>query len=451
MSESFVVYLGMTADLIHPGHVNIVSKAASLGGRVVVGVLTDAAVASYKRLPYMQFEQRKAIVAAMKGVDEVVEQTTLDYTANLEKFKPKYVVHGDDWKTGPQAGARAKVVETLKQWGGELIEPEYTAGISSTELVAHQKKIGVTSSQRLARLRRLMDAKPLVRVMESHSGLTALMIESESVADDEGVSTEFDALWISSLTQSTVKGKPDTELIGLNHRLQSVDDMMEVCTKPFIYDADSGGLIEHFGFTVRTLERVGVSACIIEDKVGAKRNSLFGASGGQKQDSIEAFCEKIRAGKQAQVSADFMIIARIESLILEAGCDDALARAKAYGEAGADGIMIHSKQKSPDEILDFCKRYKAEVENNLPIIVVPSSYSTIYEKELVAAGVKVVIYANQLLRASFVAMQTAMRSILKHHRAHEIDQSIMPIKQIISFIPAEASESIARNSSVSGV
>lgn len=429
---SKTVYVGMSADLVHPGHLNVIKKAAELG-EVTVGLLTDRAIASYKRLPYMTFEQRKAVVESLKGVSRVVPQETLDYVPNLRTYKPDYVVHGDDWREGVQRKVRERVIETLAEWGGELVEVPYTEGISSTQLNKALKEIGTTPDIRRRKLRRLLEAKPLVRLIEAHNGLTGLIVENTSVNTERGPK-EFDGMWASSLTESTVKGKPDIEAVDVTARTQMLHDILEVTTKPIVYDADTGGKPEHFQFTVRTLERLGVSALVIEDKVGLKKNSLFGNEVEQTQDTIENFCLKIKAGKEAQVTDDFMIIARIESLILEKGMEDAIQRAQAYIDAGADGIMIHSRQKDPAEIFEFCDRY-AEFARKVPLVAVPSSYNQVTEDELAERGVNVVIYANHLLRAAYPAMVATARSILEHGRSAEADSNLMSIKEILELIP----------------
>lgn len=426
------VYMGMSADLLHPGHINMINNAAALG-ELTIGLLTDAAIASYKRLPMMTYEQREQVISCVKGVARVVAQETLDYAPNLRKYKPDIVVHGDDWKTGVQQKTRQKVIDTLSEWGGELVEFEYTEGISSTALHQIHKEIGTTPEVRLKSFRRLLDAKTLVRVMEAHNGLSSLIVEHVEVKED-GQTKQFDAMWGSSLTESTVRGKPDIELVDVSSRLSRINEMFEVTTKPFVFDGDTGGLPEHFTYTVRSLERLGVSAVIIEDKVGLKKNSLLGNDVKQQQASIEEFSAKISAGKHAQVTKDFMIIARIESLILDQGLDDAIKRAKAYLIAGADGILIHSRQKTSDEIFEFCDRYKA-LHSDKPLFVVPSSYNATYEKELENRGVKVVIYANHLLRASYPGMVKVAESILKNGRSLEADEHCMPLKDILSLIP----------------
>ncbi len=427
------VYVAMSADILHIGHLNII-KEASKHGDVTVGVLTDKAISSYKRLPFLSYEIRSKTVESIKGVKGVIPQETLDYTHNLLKLRPDYVVHGDDWKIGIQSGVRNKVVETLKEWGGELIEPSYTAGISSSMLNESLKDIGTTPNVRLSKLRRLINAKPIVRILESHSGLTGLIIEKTSYLDEKGINQEFDGMWSSSLTDSTSKGKPDIEQVDLTTRLQGINDMLESTTKPMIYDGDTGGKPEHFQFTVRTLERLGISAIIIEDKTGLKKNSLFGTAVPQTRDTIEDFSHKIRMGKSAQITDDFMIIARIESFILGDTLEDALERANAYVEAGADGVMIHSKEKSGDDIKSFCLNFR-EKNTTTPIVVVPSSYNHIKEKELIKWGANIVIYANHLLRASFPSMQNVAKTILKNKRTSELDNTCMSIKEILELIP----------------
>lgn len=422
----------MSADLIHPGHLNIINEAQKYG-EVIIGLLTDQAIASYKRLPYLTYEQREIIVKAIKGVAEVVPQETLDYVPNLRKIKPDYVVHGDDWKTGIQQDIRAKIINALAEWGGQLIEVPYTKGISSTYLNARVKEIGTTSEIRMKQLRRLIDAKPIVRVIEAHNGLTGLIAENIKVIKNNQ-SREFDAIWISSLTDSTAKGKPDIELVDLTSRITTISDILEVTTKPIIVDGDTGGIPELFVYTVRSLERLGISAIIIEDKIGLKKNSLFGTDVEQQQDLIDNFCYKIKQGKKSQVTEDFMIISRIESLILKKGLEDALKRARAYIEAGTDGIMIHSKEKDPAEIFTFCEEFK-KLPKRVPLVVVPSTYNSVTETQLQEYGVNIVIYANQLLRSAYPAMVKTVQTILENERALEADQYCMPIKEILTLIP----------------
>ncbi|MCQ4295082.1 phosphoenolpyruvate mutase [Pseudomonas stutzeri] len=432
MAANKVVYVGMSADLVHPGHLNILKKAAEYG-EVVVGLLTDAAIASYKRIPFMEFEQRRLVIENIKNVSRVVPQTTLDYVPNLRALKPDYVVHGDDWREGVQRETRQRVIDALAEWGGELVEVPYTAGISSTQLNRALREIGTTPDLRLKSLRRMLQVKPLLRFLDIHNALSGLIIENTKVSTPEGL-REFDGMWGSSLTDSTAKGKPDIEAVDVSARMNTLNEVLEVTTKPIIYDADTGGQPEHFEFTVRTLERLGVSAAIIEDKTGLKKNSLFGNEVAQAQDTIENFSAKIRIGKKAQATDDFMIIARIESLILDRGMDDAISRAMAYLDAGADGIMIHSRKEDPAEIFEFCDQYRT-FENRKPLVVVPSSYNRVFEAELQERGVNIVIYANQLLRSAYPAMLETAKSILLHQRSKECDEKMLPIKEILELIP----------------
>src|SRR3989338_4373556 len=424
-----LVYVGLSADLIHHGHINIINHARQYG-EIIVGLLTDKALASYKRLPALTYEERKIIVENIRGIKEVVPQHTLDYEQNLRRLKPDYVVHGDDWKEGVQKQVREKVIKILSEWGGTLIEIPYTPGISSTKLYQHMQEIGITPERRMKKLKRLLDVKEWVRLLEAHSGLSALIVENTKLVQEKKLQ-EFDGVWISSLTDSTAKGKPDIELV---QRMDTLHDILEATTKPIVVDGDTGGIAEHFVFTVRTLERLGVSAIIIEDKIGLKKNSLFGTAAQQTQDSIENFCYKIGKGKRAQITDDFMIIARIESLILKAGLDDALRRAKAYIEAGADGIMIHSKEKEITEIREFCRAF-SQFERKVPLVVVPSTYSHIYESELAGYGVNMVIYANHLLRSAYPAMIKTAQTILQHGRASEAENICMPLGEILTLIP----------------
>jgi len=424
-----IVYVGMSVDLVHPGHMNILKVAAELGD-VIVGLLTDEAISSYKRLPYMNYQQRKEVIENIKGVVSVIPQKTLDYRENLELLRPDYVVHGDDWKHGIQSSIRQQVIDTIKKWNGQLIEPHYTEGISSTQLHNSLQEIGTTPDIRRGRLKRLLQTKKLLRIMESHNAISALIVEKIK----SNTSIEYDGVWSSSLTDSTSKGKPDIEAVDISSRITTINEIFEVTTKPMIFDADTGGRPEHFAFTIRTLERTGVSAVIIEDKTGLKKNSLFGNDVVQIQDSIENFSLKIQLGKKAQVTDDFMIIARIESLILEKGMNDAITRAKAYIDAGADGIMIHSRKNDPQEILDFCRIIQVEY-SHIPIVVVPTSYNQITAKELSKAGVKIVIYANHMLRAAYPGMMNVAKSILDNDRSFEIEKELLSIQEILELIP----------------
>lgn len=427
-----VIYVGMSADMIHEGHLNIIEQAGKYG-KVLVGVLTDKAIASYKRLPYLTYEQRARIVESIKGVDRVVPQETLDYVPNLEKYRPDYLMHGDDWKQGIQRATRQRAIDCMTKWGGEVIDVPYTQGVSSTAIINSLKEVGTTPDVRRARLRRLIDSKDIVTICESHSGLTGLIIENTSV-DNNGKKVEFDGMWSSSLTDSTLRGKPDTEEVDLTNRLHSINEMLEVTTKPIIFDGDTGGTVEHFKFTVRTLERLGVSAIIIEDKKGLKKNSLLGTSVKQELCTIDEFSEKLNSGKKAQITNDFMIIARIEALIAGRSIEEALERADAYVNAGADGIMIHSKDKSGEDIKEFCTRFR-RTNTWTPIVIVPTTYNQFTEEEFKEWGVNIVIYANHMLRSSYKAMVETAKSILTNHRSKDCDSQLLSVKEILELIP----------------
>jgi len=426
------VYVSLIADLLHAGHINVL-KEASKHGDVVVGLLTSSAISELNDEAFLKYEQRLEVVQNLAMVSKVVEQNTASYKTNLLELKPEFVVHGDDWKNNSQSTYRDEVIEVLSDWGGKLIEIEYSSEISDQNIKDQLRKLGVTTVTRQARLRQLIKNKKIVKILEAHNALSGLIAEN-TVVERNGEKVSFDGIWSSSLTDSTAKGKPDIEAIDVTSRLNAVNDIFEVTTKPMIFDADTGGKIEHFEFTVKSLERTGVSAVVIEDKTGLKKNSLFGNDVKQTQDTIEGFCDKIKAGKAAQVGDDFMIVARIESLILEAGMDDALARAYAYIDAGADGIMIHSRHKDPAEIMEFMQKFRSK-DTSTPVVVVPTSFNSVTIEEFVDMGVNVVITANHMLRAAYPAMLKVARSVLENGRSLEAEPDCMSIKEILEFIP----------------
>ena len=425
------VYTCFCTDIIHAGHLNIIEQACKYG-KVIVGALSDEALIKYNKFPTISLEERIKLYESLEGVDKVVVQNNMMYDEVIEELHPDYVVHGDNWKEGPESAIRENVLKCLASYGGELVEVGYTYNPTVKKIDRQLREKLSMPEYRRKRLRQLLDIRPVVKAIEVHSGLTGLIAE-KTVVEHDGELDQFDAMWISSLCDSTAKGKPDIELVDMTSRFRTIDDVTEVTTKPIIFDGDTGGLTEHFVYTVRTLEKMGVSAIIIEDKTGLKKNSLFGTEVEQTQDTIENFSAKIRAGKNAQLTDDFMIIARIESLILERGMEDALERARAFVKAGADGIMIHSRKKDPAEILEFCDKFRQD-NKRTPIVVVPSSFNTITEEELAEHGVNVVIYANQLTRSAFPAMQKTAEDILRYHRAKEVDNRLMPIKNIITLI-----------------
>ena len=426
-----IVYVGLSVDLIHEGHINIL-KTASKYGEIVVGLLTDEAIASYKNIPYLDYERRKIIIQNIKYVKKVIPQNTLSYVPNLNLIKPDYVVHGDDWKKGIQKKTRQDVIKTLRKWSGKLIEPKYTKNISSTLIKKKILEFGSSPDNRISRLKRLISVKKIVRILESHNSLTGLIIENVKMKK-KNLTEEFDGMWSSSLADSATKGLPDNSSLSFSSRISSLQDMLDATSKPVVFDADNGGQIEHLSFLVRSLERSGVSAVIIEDKIGLKKNSLFKNQSGTKQDKTNKFAKKIKKICDSRKSKDFMVIARIESFILGKGLNDALKRAEAYSKSGADAILIHSKEKTPKEIFAFAKVFKKS-KYFKPLVSVPSTYSIVYEKELIKNGFKLVIYANQLLRSAYPAMVNTAKTILKNSRAFEADKKIIPIKEIISLI-----------------
>ena len=427
-------YVAISTDLFHSGHVNIINQAAKLG-KVIIGVLSDEAIATYKRTPILDVTERTEILSNFKNVDRVVVQNTLDYTENLREYKPDYVVHGDDWRTGIQQVVRGKVITVLEEWGGELVEIPYNQNVSGDKLSRTLSSVLNTSEQRLSKLRKLLQLKPYVRAIDTSNGLTGIIAENSRIMDESSMmAKEFDAMWISSLCDSAFKGKPDIELVDLTSRINTINEIMEVTTKPIILDGDTGGKIDHFPFQVKTLERIGVSAVIIEDKTGLKQNSLFGTDVEQQLDEPEDFAAKIAAGKRAQATRDFMIIARLESLIAGKTVEDALMRAKIYVEAGADAVMIHSKEKSGSDILEFMEKFR-EYSSNIPIVVVPTTYNHFTEEELHAKGANIIIHANHLLRSAYPSMVKTAESILTNGRSKEASEGFcMPIQEVLTFI-----------------
>ena len=430
MKKKKLVYVGLSADILHEGHINILKVANKLGD-VTVGLLTDKAIASYKKIPHLSYRQREIVLKNIKFVNKVIPQKTLDYRPNLKMLKPNFVVHGDDWKIGIQKQVRLNVINTLKNWGGKLIEPKYTKNISSTLI---KKKISeiVPTENRVSRLKRLIYSKDIVRILESHNSLTGLIIENLNIKKNKK-DLEFDGMWSSSLTDSASKGKPDNSSVDFSSRITSLNEMMDVTSKPLIFDADNGGQLEHLPFLIRSLERSGVSAIIIEDKIGLKRNSLFKDQSGAKQDSIKEFCKKIKLITKTRKSEDFLVAARVESFILGKGLKDALKRAESYSKAGADLILIHSKEKTPSEIFLFSKIFKKS-KFFKPLVSVPSTYSKTSEKMLINNGFKIVIYANHMLRAAYPAMLNAASTILKNQRAFELENKISSVKEVINLI-----------------
>ena len=425
------VYIGLAADILHKGHINILKIASKLG-EVTVGLLTDKAISTYKNLTYLTFDQRKAVLENIKFVKNVIPQESLDYRKNLNILKPHFVVHGDDWKDGIQKKTRDRVIKTLKIWGGKLIEPKYTKNISSCKIKSQISTLGITPQNRLGKLRRLLNVKKIVRILETHNSLAGLIVENLNHINKSNL-VEFDGMWSSSLTDSLTKGKPDNQSVDFSTRILGLNEIMDVTTKPLIFDADNGGRIEHISYLVKTLERIGVSAIVIEDKIGEKQNSLFENQNKANQDNIDRFCKKLKTAKNSKISDDFIIVARIESFILGKSLKDAINRGVKYVNAGADAILIHSKEKNPSEIFSFSKEFK-KIKPDCPLVAVPSTYSIVKEKELIKNGFQIVIYANHMLRAAYPSMLNVGKNILKYGRSFEIEKKITPIKEIISLI-----------------
>jgi phosphoenolpyruvate mutase len=430
METNVDVYVGMSADILHPGHINIL-KNANKYGKVTVGLLTDEAIASYKKIPIMSFLERKSVIKEIKYVDNIVAQNTLDYSENLKKFKPKFVVHGDDWKVGVQKEIREKVIKTLNEWGGELIELPYTESISSSD-IRTRLNVAITTESRRGSLKNLLEKNKTLRFLDIHNPLSGIVIENAKFLNN-GLEVRFDGMWASSLTDSTSRGKPDIEAVDTSSRVNTLHEIMEVTSKPIIYDGDTGGKPEHFKFTIQSLERIGVSAVVIEDKKGLKKNSLFGTDVKQEQEDIESFCEKIDVGISSKKTDDFMLFARVESLILKKGINDAIERAKKYDEAGADGILIHSKEKDESEVFEFISKFKRFSDTK--IIVVPTTYNHVHFETFKNIGVNIVIYANHLLRSAYPSMLNSAEAILRNGRTLEIEDNLMTVRDIINFIP----------------
>ena len=431
MKKNKIIYAGLAADILHEGHINILNQASKVG-KVIVGLLTDKAIASYKQLPLLNYKQRESVVKNMKNVYRVVPQNTLDYRPNLIKLKPNYVIHGDDWRYGVQKKTRSQVIKTLKKWNGKLIEPKYTRNISSSGIKNKILQLAASPQNRVSRLKRLMESKNIVRIIESHNSLTGLIIENLKIKKNH-YDVEFDGMWSSSLTDSATKGKPDNSSVDFSSRISSINEMMDVTSKPLIFDADNGGELDHLQFLVRSLERSGVSAMILEDKIGLKKNSLFQNQKGTQQDKPLIFAKKIKKICETRQSNNFLAIARIESFIVGKSLNDALKRAETYSKAGADAILIHSKEKTPKEIFKFAKKFRKS-KYSIPLVSVPSTYSKVYEKDLIKNGFKIVIYANQLLRAAYPSMNFVAKKILENGRAYEVEKKIIPIKEIINLI-----------------
>ena len=418
-------YIALSDDILTKSNIEIIKKSSKYGF-VIIGLMSDNAINEYKSAPLLNFNQRKLIAENLKNVHKVVEQKTRDYTDNLIKYKPKYVIHKKNhWSKGHQKKIRDKIISTISKWSGKLLEFK-TKEEFNTDIIQTNPDL------RRNKLVRLINSKKIVRLLESHSSLSALIIEKLKV-DVKNISEEFDGLWCSSLADSAVRAKPDNQSVDLTTRVNSLNDILETSTKPIMFDADNGGSLEQLPYVVKNLERLGVSAMVMEDKVGSKKNSLFDDQSGSKQDTISNFCKKLKLASKSRVTNDLLIVARIESFILNKGISDALKRAEAYSRAGADLILIHSKAKTAKEIFSFSKLYKKS-KYFKPMVCVPSTYSDTHEKDLIINGFKVVIYANHLLRSIYPAMIKTAKSILKNKKSRNIERNISSVKEIISLI-----------------
>ncbi len=427
-----IVYIALSVDVLHHGHINLINHAKKYG-KIIAGLITDTAISTQKRIPLLNFTQRKKILENINGISKVIPQNEWEYSKNILKLKPDYMVHGDDWLFGKDKYLRSDTIKALKKVGGKLIEIPHTKNISSHSLKERMHFETTVASNRQSMLRRLLKAKNLCRFLEAHSPLSAIIAEQVFYKNKQGRKIEFDGFWSSSLTDSTLKGKPDIEVLDINQRLTTINDIFDVTTKPLIIDIDTGGKVEHLEINLKTIERSGASAIIMEDKKGLKKNSLFGNTVKQEQENVKDFTKKLLASKKVTTNK-LMIIARVESLILGKPLNDALLRAEKYVDSGADGIMIHSKNKNPKEVFKFAEKFRKKFEN-IPLVSVPSSYNSVKDKQLENAGFNIVIYANHMLRASYPAMKKVALEILKNGRTLESEKSIMSINKILSLIP----------------
>ena len=430
-------YVDMVGDLFHIGHLRQIQQAQQLGYEVVVGVHSDEDVASYKRLPIMTMSERVTIVSEMPNVLKVIPSAPLRITQEfIEEHKIDMVFHGHEAEEDYLYDHMYGIPKSI----GKFTRTARTPEISTTALI--ERVVSRESSaawSRVSTLRDLLNTRGkhrALRIMEAHNGLSGLVVEHASAGGKS-----FDGMWSSSLTASVSKGKPDIEVVDTTARLQLVRDTMEVTGKPMVYDGDTGGAPEILAFTVRSLEDLGVSACIIEDKTGLKQNSLFGTDAVQVLENIDMFCAKIKAAAAARSNRKFMVIARIEALIAGLGEKEALKRAKAYIVAGADAIMIHSKESTFDEVRSFLRAY-AKFSIKVPVVAVPTSYFHVTEKELFDEGVSICIYANHMLRASYPSMTTVAESILHHGTAAACHPSLMSVKKIITLLPNAGADSV---------
>jgi phosphoenolpyruvate phosphomutase len=432
MIDQKTVFVVMSAEIFHPGHLNIIKVARDLG-EVTVGLATDRFNARYKRLTLMSYEDRKAIVENINGVKNVIAQDTLDLAPILRELRPDYFVHGDDWKFGPLKAVRQQVLEVMQEWGGVLVEPPYTEGISSTKLNAAWRSIGATPETRIRHFRRMLEFQPVVRLLEVHNSLSGIIIERTLVEGNER-DKEFDGMWYSDLTDSLAKGKPNSSFVDLTSRINTIHGILESTTKPLIVEAGNGGITEHFVSTVKTLERLGVSAVVIADKVGYE-GAVFSLNGNEPvQEDVNDFARKIASGKKTQVNKDFSIITQINSLVMHEDVENALRRARVYIEAGVDALMIHSNVETLTDFFEFCRSYR-NLEDKVPLLAAIPARSSLDEDQLISAGVQFIVYPDQLLRAAYTSMLNAAKTLLIQARASDVDELYAPISEICDFVP----------------
>jgi len=294
-------------------------------------------------------------------------------------------------------------------------------------------KYTIPAKERVGLLKKLIEEKGFVRLIEVHNGLSALIAQMCSVKKEENV-IEYDGFWESSFTDSASKGIPDAEIVGYDSRLVTIDEILNVTSKPMIIDGDTGGSAAQFEYLVRKLGRLGVSGIIIEDKMFPKRNSLD-KDAKQILEDPEVFSQKIQRGQEVKLGEDFFIIARIESLIAGRSLNDAVSRARQYIIAGADGIMIHSKKDTPNDILSFASEYEKiciELKRRPILVCVPTTYNLITDKELHDHGFNVIIHANQMLRAAHKSMKKVSEVMLRNDRGFEAEALCSPVSEVFS-------------------
>jgi len=418
MASEKTVYVGMVGDMLHVGHINILKTAARLG-RVTVGVLTDRAVVGYKRLPLLAFEDRVRVVESIADVAAVVPQKTLSYVENLRALRPDYVVHGDDWRYGDQVSrARAEVIATLGEWGGELVEVAYTKGISSTAIHRSGAADALFSGTRQGRLRRLLAAKPTLRIVEAHSGLSAKI--AAEVRGPDGA-TGFDAVWQSGLTDAIHRGKSDGGAVDRGRRLQAVEEILDAGPLPLIYDGRAAGRPETVFDLTRALDKAGVSALCLGDRSDPDRT-------GPEMSPAETVAQ-IEAVRAACPTGAVMAISRIVVAAPGNGgsgaLDRALDRALALLEAGSDAVMFDSAADTAEPILDIAARLRRQ-RRDVPLFAAQSDRWGAPIHRFENAGIDAVVYETHLLRATVAPMRRAATALLAEGTGPAPDLTPLP-------------------------